>query len=260
MTFQNVRLERRGSAHVLTIDRPKALNSLDHATLAELAAAVREADAAAGTGAIVVTGAGEKAFVAGADISEMASMGPLAAREHALRGQAALATLADATKPTIAAINGYALGGGLELALACDLRIASENAVLGLPETGLAVIPGFGGTQRLPRVVGAARAAQLVLTGERIPAAKALEWGLVSAVLPREKLLDEALRLSDAISANGPYAVRLAKRVIREGMDMPLSQALSHEASAFGLCFGTRDQKEGMTAFLEKRKPGYEGN
>ena len=259
MTYANLLVEKVGRVAVLTVNRPQALNALNGATLAELEAAVQELDRDAGVGAIVVTGAGEKSFVAGADIREMTEMGPAAARAHAERGQRVVGTLQATSKPTVAAVNGYALGGGLELALACDLRIASENAVLGLPEVGLGVIPGFGGTQRLARAVGLAKAKELVFTGRKVPAAEAERMGLVNRVVSVGKAREEAVRLAEEILANGPVAVRLAKEVMDRGVEVDLATGLALEREAFALAFATGDQKEGMKAFVEKRKPAFKG-
>lgn len=255
----NLLVDRDGPIAVLTIDRPKALNAMDQATLAELRAAIEALDADPGVGVVIVTGAGEKAFVAGADISEMAGFGPVQAEEHARKGQAAVAAFERARKPVIAAINGYALGGGLELALACDIRLASENAQMGLPEVSLAVIPGFGGTQRLARIVGEGRAKELVFTGRRVKADEALAMGLVNRVVPQAQLLDTAKQMARDIVANGPVAVRLAKQVLHEGLSTSLDAGLLLEQKAFGIVFSTHDQKEGMRAFLEKRKPSWKG-
>ena len=259
MTFENLLVERDGPIAVLTVNRPKALNAMSQATLAELTQAARELDADPGVSVVIVTGAGEKAFVAGADISEMAGFGPVQAEDHARKGQSAMAAFERMRKPVIAAINGYALGGGLELALACDIRIASENAQMGLPEVSLATIPGFGGTQRLARAVGASMAKELVLTGRRIKADEALRIGLVSRVVPQAQLMEAAKQVAREIVANGPYAVRLAKEVIDRGADTDLHTGLRLEEKAFGLTFATHDQKEGMKAFLEKRKPAWKG-
>ena len=259
MQFANLRVEQRGPAALVTVDRPKVLNALDTATLEELTQAVRELSARAEVRGIVLTGAGEKAFVAGADIAAMTAMAPLEAQAHSERGHAVLLALLESPKVTVAAINGYALGGGLELALACDLRLASEDAVLGLPEVSLGVIPGFGGTQRLARLIGEARAKELVLTGDRVKAEQALAWGLVNRVLPKAQLVDEAVALVERIAKHGPLAVRTAKDVLTRGLDLPLPGALALEARAFGTLFATRDQREGMRAFLEKRPARFEG-
>ena len=259
MAYENLLLDRDGPITVLTVNRPKALNAMSQASLAELTQAARELDADPGVGVVIVTGAGEKAFVAGADISEMAGFGPAQAEDHARKGQVAMAAFERMRKPVIAAINGYALGGGLELALACDIRIASENAQVGLPEVSLATIPGFGGTQRLARAVGTSMAKELVLTGRRIKADEALRIGLVSRIVPQAQLMETAKQLAREILANGPYAVRLAKEVIDRGADTDLHTGLRLEEKAFGLTFATHDQKEGMKAFLEKRKPAWKG-
>ncbi|HUR69638.1 MAG TPA: enoyl-CoA hydratase-related protein [Candidatus Thermoplasmatota archaeon] len=259
MTYVNLRVERDGPIAILTVDRPKALNAMDQATLAELSDAARALDADAGVAIVIVTGAGEKAFVAGADITQMAHFGPREAEDHARKGQAAMSAFERMRKPVIAAVNGYALGGGLELALACDIRIASENAQMGLPEVSLGVIPGFGGTQRLARVVGEGRAKELVLTGRRVKADEALAMGLVNKVVPQAQLLETAKQMARDILANGPVAVRLAKQVIHEGLSVPLDAGLLLEEKAFGLVFATHDQKEGMKAFTEKRKPSWKG-
>jgi enoyl-CoA hydratase len=259
MDFQNLRIDHDGAIAVLTVDRPKALNAMDQATLVELQRAIEALDADPGVGIIILTGAGEKAFVAGADISEMAHFGPAQAEAHARKGQAAVGAFERARKPVIAAINGYALGGGLEIALACDIRIASENAQIGLPEVSLGVIPGFGGTQRLARVVGEGRAKELVFTGRRVKADEAFAMGLVNRVVPLPQLLESAKQMARDILANGPVAVHLAKQVIHEGLSVPLAAGLLLEEKAFGLVFATHDQKEGMKAFTEKRKPSWKG-
>jgi len=259
MPYANLLVDRDGPIAIVTVNRPKALNAMDQATLRELRAAVEGLDADPGVGVVIVTGAGEKAFVAGADISEMADFGPARAEEHARNGQAAVGAFERAKKPVIAAINGYALGGGLELALACDIRLASDNAQMGLPEVSLGVIPGFGGTQRLARIVGEGRAKELVLTGRRVKADEALAMGLVNKVVPQAQLLEAAKEMARAILANGPVAVRLAKQVIHQGLSTSLETGLLLEEKAFGLAFSTHDQKEGMRAFSEKRKPSWKG-
>jgi enoyl-CoA hydratase len=259
MTYENLLVDRDGPIAILTVNRPKALNAMNQATLRELRAAMEALDADPGVGVVIVTGGGEKAFVAGADISEMAAFGPQQAEEHARRGQAVVAAFERARKPTIAAINGYALGGGLELALACDIRIASENAQVGLPEVSLGTIPGFGGTQRLSRIVGTGVAKELVLTGRRVKADEALRIGLVNRVVPQAELMETAKQMARDILANGPYAVRLAKEVIDRGAQVDRDHGLDIEQKAFGLTFATHDQKEGMRAFLEKRKAAWKG-
>jgi enoyl-CoA hydratase len=256
-TWNTLRLEREGARATLTLNRPQALNALNDEVLRELATVVGALSAQPSLRAVVITGSGEKAFAAGADIREMASMGPDAAVAHARRGQRLMDEIAALPAVTIAAVNGYALGGGLELALACDLRIASENAILGLPEVGLGVIPGFGGTQRLARLVGLARAQELILTARKVPASEAERIGLVNRVVSRDKLLEEARRLVDEILANGPRAVQLAKETTRRGVETGLATGLALEREAFGLAFASEEQKEGMRAFVEKRKPQW---
>ena len=259
MAYENVLVEKEAGVGVLTINRPKALNAMNHPTLGELKAAIAELEADPAVGVVIVTGAGEKAFVAGADISEMASMGAQDAEEHARFGQSVVTAFAECRKPVIAAVNGYALGGGLELALACDVRVASENAQMGLPEVSLAVIPGFGGTQRLPRLVGPGLAKELIFTGRRVKADEALRIGLVNRVVPQGELMATCKQMAQDILANGPYAVRLAKEVVDRGLEVDLDHGLDIEQKAFGLAFATRDQKEGMSAFLEKRKANWKG-
>jgi enoyl-CoA hydratase len=260
MSGQTVRAETRDGIRILTVDRPEKLNALNAAVQEDLAARVAEAEADATLRCVILTGAGEKAFIAGADIGELAKLTPLVGREHALRGQALLCRLENLPVPTIAAINGYAYGGGLELALACTLRVASENAKMGLPETSLGILPGYGGTQRLARLLGTARAAELVLTAEKgVTAAEAHRLGLVNRVVPAGQALTAALELAQAIARNGPVACRSALDAIRRGVEMPLPEGLEYEATLFGLCASTEDMREGMNAFLEKRPAKFTG-
>jgi enoyl-CoA hydratase len=257
MTYENIRLETEDGISILTIDRPKALNALNSKTLGELESALNGLPTT--TRALIITGGGDKAFVAGADISEMASISAAQAREFAALGHRAFQTLEQLPIPTIAAVNGFALGGGCELALACDLIYASEKAKLGLPEVGLGVIPGFGGTQRLTRVVGKMRAKELIFTGERLDAAKAKEIGLVLEVLPADQLLAHCKTVAGKMLKNGPLAVSQAKRVIEFGSDQDLRAANELERQGFAVLFGSEDQKEGMKAFLEKRPADFTG-
>jgi enoyl-CoA hydratase len=260
VTGEPVRAETRDGVRTLTVDRPEKLNALNAAVLEALDARVREAEADGALRCLIVTGAGEKAFIAGADIGELAKLTPLDGREHARRGQALLERLENLPIPSIAAINGYAYGGGLELALACTLRVASENARMGLPETSLGILPGYGGTQRLTRLLGKSRAAELVLTSEKgITAADAGRLGLVNRVVPAGQALAAAMDLALAIVKNGPIACRYALEAIRRGSEMPLPEGLAYEATLFGLCASTEDMKEGMTAFLEKRPARFTG-
>jgi enoyl-CoA hydratase len=208
---------------------------------------------------IILTGAGDRAFVAGADISEMAPMGPWRAREFSELGHVLTALLEDIPAATIAAVNGYALGGGLELAVACDMIYASENARMGLPEVSLGVTPGFGGTQRLVRLVGKLRAKEMIFTGDWVDAKRAYEIGLVNAVLPRETLIEHCRTVADKIAQRGPLAVARAKRLVERGYDIPLRAANRQEAESFSLLFDTEDRREGMQAFVEKRPPRFTG-
>lgn len=247
-----VRYELRGNTAVLTMDRPEALNALNTAVLGDLEEAIGRAERDDAVRAVVITGAG-RSFVAGADIAEMAGFSAAEGRRFSAHGNAVFARLETMPKPVIAAVNGFALGGGCELAMACDIRLAGEKAKFGQPETGLGITPGFGGTQRLPRIVGASRAMELIFTARVIGAAEAKEIGLVSAVYPQEELLDRALALAETIAANAPIAVAEAKRAVRFGLQADMTTAAAFEAEAFGVTCGTEDKREGMGAFLEKR-------
>ena len=245
---------------VVTVDRPEKLNALNAQVLEELTAAISGAETENGLRCLVITGGGEKAFIAGADIAELAKLTPIEGREHSRRGQALVDRIEALPVPTIAAINGYAYGGGLELAMACSIRVASENARMGLPETSLGIIPGYGGTQRLARHVGRARALELVLTSEKgLTAADAERIGLVNRVVPAGQALPAALEIARKIRANGPTACRYALESIRRGLDVSLAEGQVLEATLFGLCAATEDMKEGMTAFLEKRPAKFTG-
>jgi enoyl-CoA hydratase len=255
-----VLVETADAIRTITVNRPEKLNALNVEVLRLLAEAVASAASDPSLRCLIVTGAGEKAFIAGADIGELAKLAPLDAREHARRGQAVLAAIEGLPFASIAAINGYAYGGGLELAMACTIRIASENAKMGLPETSLGILPGYGGTQRLARLVGRARACEFVLTAEKgITAAAAERIGLVNQVVPAGTARAAALELARKIAANGPAACRYALEAIRDGVEMPLAQAQAYEATLFGLCAATEDMREGMNAFLQKRPPKFTG-
>lgn len=254
---ENVRVEVKDAVATLTLDRPEALNALNHEVMEELATGLDEA-VKSGARVLVVTGEG-KAFVAGADVGEMRTMDPGDARAHAQAGHELIRAIEDLHIPTVAGVNGFALGGGLELALACDIRVASSKAVFGLPEVTLGVIPGFGGTQRLSRLIGLGPALDLVLTGRKIDAEEALRLGLVSQVVEPEELMGRVYETAEALARNGPVAVQLAKKVTRQGFDGSLKSGDAMEAEAFAACFGTEDQKEGMAAFLEKREAEFEG-
>jgi len=259
MAYENLRLDFEGPLATLTIDRPKALNALTTPSLRELEAALREVAKNKDLRCLIVTGAGEKAFVAGADITEMAGYTTCEARDFAGLGHRVLAMLEALSIPTVAAVNGFALGGGCELALACDLIYASEKAKFGLPEVGLGLIPGFGGTQRLARLVGRARAMELIFTADKIDAAKAREVGLVLEVLSAEKLLPHCRAVAEKIARNGPVAVTQAKRSVLFGADADLRTGSELERQSFAMLFGTEDQVEGCKAFVEKRAPSFKG-
>jgi enoyl-CoA hydratase len=257
--YPDLLIAPRGPVTVLSVNRPDRLNALSRDTLGQIGRAVRAFAEDPAQGALVVTGAGEKSFVAGADIAELAALGPAEAEEYSRSGQAVMDLIERSAKPVIAAINGYALGGGCELALACHLRIAAENAVLGLPEVGLGAIPGYGGTQRLPRIVGLGRAIELVVTGRRVQADEALALGLVSRVVPQFALLAEAESLALAILKNGPLAVAAALEVMRDGMQLPLDAGLRLERGKFGRLAASEDMHEGLRAFVDKRQADFQG-
>ncbi len=259
MVFQNLLLESDGATATVTINRPKVLNALDAQTLDELRRAALELQHDTSVRAIVLTGAGDKAFVAGADINELAAQTPAAGRDHALRGQHVFDLIEHMGKPVIAAINGYALGGGCELAMACTIRVAADTAKLGQPEINLGLIPGFAGTQRLARMVGRGRALELLLTGDQISAAEAHRLGLVNRVVPAADVLPEAKKLAAALAAKAPVAVQYILEAVHKGLEMPLPQAQIFEATLFGLIYSTDDMREGTRAFLDKRKPAFTG-
>jgi enoyl-CoA hydratase len=259
MSYENLLFQVEDGIAVLTMNRPKALNALNTRTLAELDALLQVEARDPAVRALVVTGAGDKAFVAGADISEMSAMTPAQARAFAELGQRAFARLEALPVPTVAAVNGFALGGGSELALACDLLYASERARFGQPEVNLGLVPAWGGTQRLARRVGAMRALEIVLTGDMYDAARAKEMGLCLEVLAPDALLPHAKAKAKVIASRGPLAVAAAKRLVRAGADAGLPQGLALEAEAFGLVFASDDMREGTKAFLEKRKAEFKG-
>src|SRR5213082_3881238 len=254
--YENILVERADQIATITVNRPKSLNALNSQKLRELTQAVREC---ADQRAIILTGAGDKAFVAGADISEMVPMGPWRAREFSELGHVLTALIKDIPSATIAAVNGYALGGGLELAVACDMIYASDNAKVGFPEVTLGITPGFGGTQRLVRLVGKLRAKEIIFAGDMVDAKQALEIGLVNAVLPRGDLMAHCRKVAEKIATRGPLAVARAKRLVERGYDIPLRAANRQEAESFALLFDTEDRREGMRAFVEKRPPRFTG-
>ena len=254
-----VKVEMEDRLAIVTINRPDARNALNLIVLRELAMTFEHVSMAKDIGAIILTGAGDKAFVAGADIREMANLSGLEMRGFSEIGRRLGDAMAACNKPIIAAINGYALGGGCELALACDIRIASDQAKIGQPEVNIGIIPGFGGSQRLPRLVGPGSAAEMIFTGDAIDAATAERIGLVNRVVPHDRLMAEARALASKILAKGPAAIALAKACLRAAQEMPLAAGLAFETSAFGLAGTTQDKEEGIRAFLEKRAPAWKG-
>ncbi|MCI9580677.1 MAG: enoyl-CoA hydratase/isomerase family protein [Oscillospiraceae bacterium] len=248
-----VTLEAKGPIGILTMNRPEALNALNEQVLRDLDAALDQAAAQDNILVLVLTGAG-RSFVAGADIAQMKDLSPMEAKRFGLFGNGVFLKLENFPKPVIAAVNGFALGGGCELAMSCDIRVASEKAKFGQPEVGLGITPGFGGTQRLARIVGTSNAMELILTAKTISAAQAQEMGLVSHVYPPEELMDKALELAQAIAANAQVAVRESKAAIRRGLQTDMATGAAFEAEAFALCFATEDQKDAMTAFVNKEK------
>lgn len=254
-----VKVEMHDRLAIVTINRPEALNALNSTVLRELSMSIEHLSMAQAVGAIILTGSGDKAFVAGADIKEMVGLTALEMRRFSEMGRRLGDAMAACNKPIIAAINGYALGGGCELALACDIRIASDHAKLGQPEVNIGIIPGFGGSQRLPRIVGSGWAAEMIFTGDMIDAATAERIGLVNHVVPADRLLEEAKALAGKILEKSPAAIALAKACLRAAMEMPLSAGLDFETAAFGVVGSTHDKDEGMQAFIEKRKPAWSG-
>ena len=259
MPFQNITLDVTDRVATLTVNRPDKLNALNDLTVQELGSAIEEIRDRRDVGGAILTGAGSKAFVAGADIAELAKQGPLDGRERARRGQHVLRRIETSPKPILAAINGFALGGGCELAMACHIRIASDGAKFGQPEVKLGIAPGYGGSQRLPRLVGQGRALELILSGEMISAAEAHRIGLVNAVVPSTDLLRVAAEMMRRILANAPIALALSIEAVIRGVEMPIDEALLLEADQFGLLAATDDMREGMAAFLEKRPPRFTG-
>ena len=259
MTYENILFEKKNAIGYVTVNRPKALNALNVATMEELRAAFIEIRDDAGLRTAILTGAGEKAFVAGADINELARQDAVQGKAFAHRGQSVFDLIENLGKPVIACINGFALGGGCELALACTMRLASENAKLGQPEVKLGIIPGYGGSQRLPRLVGKGIAMQLILSGEMISAQEALRVGLVNEVTAPADVIPRAEALAQKIIANAPLAIQYAIEAVNKGMEMTLAEGLFLEAALFGVCCSTEDKKEGTTAFLEKRAAQFKG-
>jgi enoyl-CoA hydratase/carnithine racemase len=259
LTLANVLYEKNGSTAYVTVNRPKVLNALNTSTWADLQSAFEEAKADASVLGVILTGAGDKAFIAGADIGELAHVEAFDAEESSRFGQGVLDLIENLGKPVIAAINGFALGGGCETAMACTIRIAAEHAKFGQPEVKLGLLPGGGGTQRLPRLVGKGHALQLILTGETISAQEAWRIGLVNEVVPAAGLIDRAETILKQIMANAPIAVKFSLQAVNRGLETSQSEGLALEASYFGICASTEDKKEGTSAFLEKRAPKFRG-
>jgi enoyl-CoA hydratase len=259
MTYQTLLFEIKDGIATVTVNRPDKLNALNDQVMAELSDAVERITTAPEIRGAIITGAGPKAFIAGADIGDLSRQGPFDGKARAVRGQGVLRRLETCGKPVIAAVNGYALGGGCELAMACHLRLASDTAKFGQPEVKLGIAPGYGGTQRLPRLVGKGIALQLILSGEMIDAQEAYRIGLVTKVVPADGLLAESEKVLRGILAMAPLAIRLCLEAVDQGLEMTLDEGLLLEANHFGLLAATHDMKEGTTAFLEKRPPRFEG-
>ena len=259
MDYQNIIYSAENGIATITINRPKALNALNLATMTELKDVVAKIAVDPEVKVVIITGSGSTSFVAGADIVEMSTKNAGEGRGWGQVGQDTFTAIENLPQPVIAAINGFALGGGCELSCACDIRYASENAKFGQPEVGLGITPGFGGTQRLPRVVGRGYGKELIFTGGMIDAQEALRIGLVNKVVPQEELMDAAMGLAKKIAKNAPIAVQLSKAAINRGINCDVITGIAYEAEVFGLCFATEDQKEGMGAFVEKRKATFTG-
>ncbi len=257
MSYQNLLLDIKDKIATVTINRPDKLNALNAATISELDAVFDQLKDDENVYVVILTGSGEKAFVAGADISELNKLDTISAKEFADRGQAVFNKIQNFDKPVIAAVNGFALGGGCELALACHIRLASDNAKFGQPEVNLGIIPGYGGTQRLTRLVNSGRAAEYILTGDMIDAKEAFRIGLANHVYPQAELLEKAMEMGKKIAGKGQQAIRLSLKAINAANEVSLRDGLKLEASLFALCCGTEDFKEGTSAFLEKRKPDF---
>jgi enoyl-CoA hydratase len=258
--FENLIYDTKAGIAYVTVNRPAVRNALNAQTVRELKIAFEQAKNDNEVRVVIITGAGDKAFIAGADINELATQTPVPGKEFSLAGQAVFDSIEQLGKPVIAAVNGYALGGGCELAMACTFRVASENAVLGQPEVKLGIIPGYGGSQRLPRLVGKGRALEILLTGDMVPAAEALRIGLVNRVVPQAELMATVESIARKIMANAPLAVRLCIEAVNRGLEMTTDEGQFLEATLFGLCCATDDMKEGTRAFLEKRSPEFKGN
>ncbi len=259
MALEHLLVDRDGAVSIITINRPKVLNALNGPTLDELSQVIDEAGRDESVRALILTGAGDRAFVAGADINELAVQTPIGGREHARRGQALFDRIERLGKPVVAAVNGFALGGGCELAMACTMRIAADTAKLGQPEINLGLLPGYAGSQRLPRLVGRGRALELLLLGHQISAEEAWRIGLVNRVVPAAELMTEAKKTAQALAGKAPVAVRYILDAVASGLEMPFGEAQDYEATLFGLLSTSEDMREGTQAFLEKRKAEFKG-
>ena len=259
MTFSNILLSFEQGVAIITFNRPKAMNALNAELLGELSQALDQLESEESVRVLVLTGAGEKAFVAGADINELAVLSPLQAKKFIDKGQSVITRLTRMSKPVIAAVNGYALGGGMEMALGCDFIYAAETAAFGLPEITLGLIPGFGGTQRLARLIGPNQAKELIYTGRMLKAEEACSLGIVNRVIPADALMDEVLGLARKMAAKGTVSLRAAKQAVNCGLNTDLATGLGIEQDAFAICMASPDAKEGTSAFLEKRKPDFSG-
>jgi len=259
MNYDTIKVDVKDRIATVSLNRPDALNALNSKVLSELECAFYEVQKDNDVGIVILTGVGDKAFVAGADIKEMTGKSPMDMREFTVMGHRVMNLIENLDKVVIAAVNGYALGGGCELALACDIRIASEKAKMGVPEVNLGIFPGFGGTQRLPRLVGRGKACELIFTADMIDANEAHRIGLVNKVVTHDKLMEEAYALAKKILTKGPVAIRLAKSSINKGLDTTFCAGLAYEIEAVSLTFSTEDKTEGMKAFVEKRKPEFKG-
>jgi enoyl-CoA hydratase len=259
MTFENLLLDRDGAVAILTFNRPKVLNALNAQTLSELSQALESFKTDGGVRAVILTGAGEKSFIAGADINELAVQTPIEGKEHARRGQLLFDAIENLGKPVIAAVNGFALGGGCELAMACTVRLAADTARFGQPEINLGIIPGYAGSQRLPRLVGKGIAMEILLTGDMVSAQRAYEIGLVNRVVPAAELMAEAKKLAQTFASKAPIATRYILEAVNQGLEAPFSVGEYLETALFGAIASSSDMKEGTAAFLEKRKAVWQG-